>query len=574
MSSTFCALPWVHLLITSYGGGQVCCLARDMLRENGQHVSLYTSTLDEVWNCESLRRIRLNMLAGKPSPECSLCYQNEADNIRSERLEETRYWQEQTGFTIETARDATDAEGRTSIARPVYYQLLVSNACNLACRMCNAEASSRIEHDAVHRAWAPGYNNGVMPRWKGDRVSIGPEHHIGVAAGGLAPRQDDRGTNAHAILREAWFDVPHLPSTDPITSIGLSFDAQDGKPFACTITANSATLFDGTVEPGQSSLLLATDRLQPFSTLRLSIAVAETEGHQPTVFLREVFLQRAEERQRSGEYVVSRFSDRSKPLFDQDSFLFGELLARSSELRRVYVTGGEPLYSKSLLRMVAYLNDLGHSRNIDAYFTTNATVLSDSLLEQLRSFNIVRIGISLDALGDKIEYIRHGTKWQIMLANIERLRSVDAVRLHAIPAAQIMNILEMAETMRFCDSIDLPFGINLVYYPEFLNVLAAPRLVRDIAADRLEIYANTDCRPEQRHTVVSLVNHLRSENDLCTPERLLQFMLFTNDLDASRGESFKDAFPELHRLLEESGHTWTSNLKIATRDKGEKQGAP
>jgi len=39
-------------------------------------------------------------------------------------------------------------------AIPVTYEIDVGNLCNLKCRMCHAESSSRIDEDPVHRRWA------------------------------------------------------------------------------------------------------------------------------------------------------------------------------------------------------------------------------------------------------------------------------------------------------------------------------------------------------------------------------------------------------------------------------------
>ncbi|MBI2240480.1 MAG: SPASM domain-containing protein [Magnetospirillum gryphiswaldense] len=561
MSDTFCALPWMHLLITSYGGAQVCCLARDMLKEHGRQVSLYTATLDDVWNCDSLRRIRRNMLNGSPSPECQLCYDNEANKIRSERIEESRHWETQEGFTIDVARQHTDGDGRTTIPRPRYYQLLVSNACNLSCRMCNSEASSRVEHDAIHHAWAPGHNAGVSPRWKGDRAVIGPGHHIGVRAYGLRPCPDSA---EYQIIDRAIFDIPVLPATDPPVAIEYVFAADSAFPLDLSLSLNGEQTFQGRVEAGDGPLCLPVPAhlLSAAPTLRAELSVAASGP----ALLRRTTLIRAEAQARSGEYVVSRFSDKTKTLFEQDSFLFGELLSRPQDLRRLYVTGGEPLYSKALLRMVCYLNDTGHSGAISAHFTTNGTVMSETLAEQLRHFNVVRMGVSIDDQGAAIEYIRNGTKWSDVVANIGKLRAIPNIELHAIPAVQIMNMLSLADTLRFCDGIDLPFGMNLVYYPDFLNVLAAPWPVRHAAADRLQAYVDNDCRADQRETVLSLVHHLRHGEDMCTPERMRMLMLFTNDLDDSRTQSFAATFPELLRLIEEGGYPWTDERRFSRRE--------
>ena len=49
------------------------------------------------------------------------------------------------------------------------------------------------------------------------------------------------------------------------------------------------------------------------------------------------------------------------------------------------------------------------------------------------------------------------------------------------------------------------------------------------------------------------------KNDMPVDEKCLsEFMVFTNDLDASREESFGDVGKELKEIIVRSGHVWNS----------------
>ena len=49
--------------------------------------------------------------------------------------------------------------------------------------------------------------------------------------------------------------------------------------------------------------------------------------------------------------------------------------------------------------------------------------------------------------------------------------------------------------------------------------------------------------------------------DFC-PDLVATFQAFTNELDASRGQSFERTFPELSELLAQCGHPWTAGGRV------------
>ena len=82
---------------------------------------------------------------------------------------------------------------------------------------------------------------------------------------------------------------------------------------------------------------------------------------------------------------------------------------------------------------------------------------------------------------------------------------------------------------------------------ELDHASGAARGVRDMStsADRLRDYADRDCRPAHRDMVRGLSEQLRGSAQLFDAGLLRDCMLFTNDLDVSRGQSFADVNGEL-----------------------------
>ena len=138
-SKHFCMLPWIHLHGWSQGEAYPCCMA-----EMGETVgNLRDNTLEEVWNGESMRQMRLNMLQDKPSPQCVKCYEKEDNGFFSLRNESNRNFAYAVDYIDSTQQDGS--------ADPniIYWDMRFSNQCNFSCRMCGPQFSSN---------WAKEFN--------------------------------------------------------------------------------------------------------------------------------------------------------------------------------------------------------------------------------------------------------------------------------------------------------------------------------------------------------------------------------------------------------------------------------
>jgi MoaA/NifB/PqqE/SkfB family radical SAM enzyme len=258
------------------------------------------------------------------------------------------------------------------------------------------------------------------------------------------------------------------------------------------------------------------------------------------------------------------------PWYRDDAWVRDVLLKNTDKVRDLYFTGGEPLIEKQVEKILDHLIEKGVEGNVLLELNTNATVLKDSMLEKIRRFKEVQIGVSLDAYGPYHEYIRYPARWDAIRRNVERLTEVRSERFHvcAGPVLQVYNALNLVEVLRFFDSMAIPYRIALATYPWFLAVDVLPLRVRQLAAERLRAYVEGlggDALPYAREHVLSIARHLESVPGSARKDALRNLMLFTNDLDAGRKQSFREVHGELVSLLAESGFTWTDECSPEAR---------
>jgi SAM-dependent methyltransferase len=218
--------------------------------------------------------------------------------------------------------------------------------------------------------------------------------------------------------------------------------------------------------------------------------------------------------------------------------------------------GGEPFLVDHTWRLLAALVARGVAHRIIVGVASNGQQRNARLEELAPRFGRFSLSLSIDGHGKLYEVLRHGASWHRLIENLHWFRQLPSVDLVAVPTLQNGNALDMVTLLRFLDEHGLPVSYNVLTWPAHLRPTNLPPSVRRIAAARLRRYLDTECRPVNLAVVQSYCEVLEAAGDEFDGELFAEFMTFTNDLDASRGESFADAAPELLALVRAAGVEW------------------
>jgi len=138
---SFCMAPWIHLFISPNGDVTLCCNSlnsSDTILGN-----INDNSLEEIWNSEVIKKIRLKMLSGEKINGCSSCYEiEEIDNSLSMRnkLFNNRYYNKYKDIV-----ESTDSNGEVKKVNIVYFDFRLNNKCNFTCKTCGPHFSSSWE---------------------------------------------------------------------------------------------------------------------------------------------------------------------------------------------------------------------------------------------------------------------------------------------------------------------------------------------------------------------------------------------------------------------------------------------
>tara|TARA_B110000858_G_scaffold122334_1_gene139512 strand:+ start:112 stop:1368 length:1257 start_codon:yes stop_codon:yes gene_type:complete len=128
---------------------RLCCSSRessenfeqyiDSIDTTGKDDKLNLKTLDEHWNSEYMKTVRLKLLAGEEIPQCSVCN----DKLLNEQVYRQHFnWYYKD--KMDQVFESTDETGATTM-QVESFDYRFSNLCNFSCRMCGDMLSSSWE---------------------------------------------------------------------------------------------------------------------------------------------------------------------------------------------------------------------------------------------------------------------------------------------------------------------------------------------------------------------------------------------------------------------------------------------
>jgi hypothetical protein len=567
-SKTFCALPFQHLCIGTEGTARICCMAHGNITQNSVPMSLYRNTVDEIWNSNYMQNIRRAMAEGRPLTQCEACYANESATGQSYRTLTGLKPLDRQPLDQQSARNA----GEPRVYRremPGFLKLELGNLCNLKCRMCCGNLSSEIERDPVHCRWNGG-DEPLHAVWNGDVALIGPDFKIGIARSGVYDPERHEEKFYSWTNGRAKFDVP-VGNLTAISALEIEFLAPLASGRHYEISANSVKLASGTIDPSKSVVWLDLSSVPLEKSIVIDIAsetIQRVGDPRPLglPLVRARLHRKTRDKNPNQKFqVLDLKSNESGLWYHNDRLIFKDLLGDRARLQRLFVTGGEPLLEPRFFEIIDFLIDAGRADDIDIEIVTNGTCIDERIIAKLLKFRSLSLCLSLDGVGEVYDYMRYPARWENVERKVRLLTQLAPSSVVVVtPVIQIYNILDIANLCRFCSTLGVGFIGSLIQEPERLKVENLPDNVRRIAGKRLRSYGLNDCPPQHQNHILSMANYLETDVVGRNPEMLHEFMLFTNDLDRTRGQSMRDSLPELYELITEGGLRWSDETRYAS----------
>ena len=248
--------------------------------------------------------------------------------------------------------------------------------------------------------------------------------------------------------------------------------------------------------------------------------------------------------------------------YKKSSFL-DSVKNQAHHIKELYFAGGEPLLIPEHYAILQFMIDEGYAKDCILRYNSNATDISQRLLDMWEYFKEVKFNFSIDSVGEKNDYIRHPSKWDSIVSNMHLLDNTsDHITVNLACAVQLLNVHSLAELAQW--KLDQNFkkinrapygggiiGLHLVYLPSYLNVRVLPQDLKDQAADTISKFANSINTHEFINSAygkmrwLGLVDYMNSED---WSHKLPAAVQYLEICDKTRELNFRNTFKELRNI--------------------------
>ena len=255
----------------------------------------------------------------------------------------------------------------------------------------------------------------------------------------------------------------------------------------------------------------------------------------------------------------SRFSHK---LYDEEIEYYGKAFSNEKRvkmpiesifphvpnLKHLKITGGEPMITPDHWRLLDYIIDTGHANHIYLNYSTNCTVYpKQRFIDRWQEFEYVELALSLDSINkEENEYLRHGTKQEEVITNIERfveLQKETNLRVIARPTITILNVYHLPETLEWLDNLNIKHNATHVEDPNHLSLTVLPKDLKRFVSNKIDSYQYKSETTKKSCDYIK--NYMNSRDDI---HLLDEFHKHTSFLDKSRNQKFKDSYPYFDSL--------------------------
>jgi sulfatase maturation enzyme AslB (radical SAM superfamily) len=215
-------------------------------------------------------------------------------------------------------------------------------------------------------------------------------------------------------------------------------------------------------------------------------------------------------------------------------------------------TGGETILQPQAHALIDYVIEKDLAKNIIMPILTNASDFPDSLHDKFKHFKKVLYTVSVDGLGDVIEYQRRGSNWATLEKNVIKIhQSIVHEFLNYVVTS--INILSAMDFIDWCHDNDLKFiAISPVFQQNILGIPAMPPELKSLALQRLkdgrkryEHYLSSQYKNYERNWVTSIDRLIGTiENVEFNPAALEKFIEHIKIEDTASKKPLREVVPE------------------------------
>ena len=243
-------------------------------------------------------------------------------------------------------------------------------------------------------------------------------------------------------------------------------------------------------------------------------------------------------------------------------------------LHTLRLSGGEPLLSKDVWKMIDYIES---NPNKDLVFAINTNLcVADSFIDQIikktnaiskntREFQFFTSG---EAIGECGEYIRDGLNYEQWIVNLEKVLDNTDVIVAIMTTVNLTSVTTYVDFIRYLLELrgkynknasfnKVQFMTNTLRFPEFLSLRLLDEKTKQKFTDEVNQLIKEKGKWDGYNSLTfaevdqlkRMIDYMNLEHDLDRLNTLRKdFVSFIDEYDIRRNKDFKKTFPELQEF--------------------------
>ncbi|MBY0553283.1 twitch domain-containing radical SAM protein [bacterium] len=272
----------------------------------------------------------------------------------------------------------------------------------------------------------------------------------------------------------------------------------------------------------------------------------------------------SEDFKKAGFNFDSEYSEKAHVGWKYEGLIEELIKTNSDSLEDILFTGGEPLTNQIHLKVLSQLVAIDVAKKINLTYHSNLMVLPKPIIELWKNFKSVEVHLSLEGHEQYNDYIRHNSRWNKILENLDTLLShKKAINLwfeiHTV--FQAYNVLVIPKFLNYLQRFNpkIPVVPHFIWIdnPSFLSVNSLSLDLKKQAVAEIErfiednraFYQNSkyyEFNLEKIEILKSCLKRIVFED---FKQEQLQFVSYTRKLDSMRNQNVLDVFPELSEVF-------------------------
>ena len=219
------------------------------------------------------------------------------------------------------------------------------------------------------------------------------------------------------------------------------------------------------------------------------------------------------------------------------------IFERASQLKHVYLAGGEPLLMKENLEFLQLLQKVNPDVNLRV--NTNLSNVDTGIFDLVCKFKNVHWTVSVETVEQEYEYIRYGGTWQHFVDNLSTIKKLNHKisfnMLHfLLNAHSLFDCIDLLKSQGFHNN---SFIAGALSGPVFFDIRNLPDAELDAVAHKLQTRINMSPGFLLENSYKNLLNYIRTPMEKNLAASFDQLKI----LDQRRNINSKDIFRNLYQ---------------------------